>query len=143
MSSKVVKSVNYDNLGFNSVTIQNKYGQFTGYAWCCDEDMANGKYSMYVGQRYAETRARQAFAKFRWKQEKVKLKTMQNLYKDLLNDPKCADDKSLRYVQIKVRDYTESVENWGNLYHYYKRSIKEQEEMREKILNRAKEEKDS
>ncbi len=142
MGTKIVKQTEYANLGFNSVTIQNKYGQFTGNSWCHEDDMSNNLYSMYVGQRYAENRAWMEFAKFRWKQEKVKLQTMENLYKDLTADPKCADDKSLRYVRIKLRDYTQSVEDWGNLYHFYKNSIKNEEEVRAKILNRTKKEND-
>lgn len=121
-----------------SITIQNKYGRFTGKAYCNREDI----YSAYTGARYAEIRATIEFAKFRYNQEKIKLKTVKNLYKDLTYNGYLAqiNQQAIRAVNIKIRDYSQSVQNWKNLYEYLEKRIPELDKEREKILNRGKKE---
>lgn len=140
MKNKIVSSHSNPNTGYSSITIQNKYGRFYGSAFCCEEDMKN--FSKFAGDRYAEIRASLSFTKFRLKQEKVKLKTIQNLYKDICNNPKCENDKAtLRCVKLKLRDYTQSVSDWQNLCEYLSTSIKKQDEERQAILSRTKKDK--
>lgn len=121
-----------------SITIQNKYGRFTGKAYCNREDI----YSAYTGARYAEIRATIEFAKFRYNQEKIKLKTVKNLYKDLTYNGYLAqvNQQAIHAVNIKIRDYSQSVQNWKNLYEYLEKRIPELDKEREKILNRGKKE---
>ena len=121
-----------------SVTIQNKYGRFTGKAYCNRDDI----YSAYTGARYAEIRATIEFAKFRYNQEKIKLKTVKNLYKDLTYNGYLAqiNQRAIHAVNIKIRDYSQSVQNWKNLYEYLEKRIPELDKEREKILNRGKKE---
>ena len=119
-----------------TLTIQNKYGQFTGKAICRKDDVP----SVYAGARYAEMRATIAFAKFRYKQEILKLKTVKNLYKDLTYNGYLAqvNEKAIHAVNIKIRDYSRSAENWKNLYTFLEKRIPELDKEREKILNRTK-----
>lgn len=135
MKYKIVEE-HYDELKREySITIQNKYGRFTGKAYCRRDDI----YSVYTGARYAEMRATIAFAKFRYNQEKVKLNTVKNLYKDLTYNGYLAqmNQKAIHAVNIKIRDYSQSMQNWKNLYEYLEKRIPELDKEREKILERA------
>ena len=135
MKYKIVEE-HYDELKREySITIQNKYGQFTGKAYCRRDDIP----SVYTGARYAEMRATIAFAKFRYNQEKVKLNTVKNLYKDLTYNGYLAqmNEKAIHAVNIKIRDYSQSMQNWKNLYEYLEKRIPELDKEREKILERA------
>ncbi len=139
MKNKIIKENVFD--GVYILTIQNKYGKYSGRAYCSPEDMKD--YSDFCGARYAEIRANAAFAKDRLKQEKIKLKTIQNLLKDIEYDNKCNEDYNpyLHRIKIKLRDYSQSVEDWQNLYNYLNTAVAIQDEARQKILARAKEEK--
>ena len=140
MKNKIIRSRSDEKSGVSFITIQNKYGIFHGYAFCCDEDKEN--FSKYAGDRYAEIRASLEFSKLRLKQEKIKLKTIQNLYKDICNNPKCENDKAtLRCVKLKLRDYSQSVSDWENLCEYLSTSVKKQDEERQSILSRTKKDK--
>lgn len=138
MSNKIIASTSDEKTGFSRVTIQNKYGHFTGTAFFNpDEDIST--FSHYAGERYAENRAYAKFAKFRYEQEKIKLKTIQNLVHDLeVNNclfeyiPK----KISRRINLKLRDYSQSVENWKNLYLFMEDKTKEEIKQREKILKK-------
>lgn len=135
MKYKIIEE-QYDELKREySITIQNKYGRFTGKAYCRRDDI----YSVYTGARYAEIRATIAFAKFRYNQEKVKLNTVKNLYKDLTYNGYLAqmNQKAIHAVNIKIRDYSQSMQNWKNLYEYLEKRIPELDKEREKILERA------
>ena len=124
------------------VTIQNKYGKFYGYAQCSPEDMEN--YSQFAGERYATLRAYKSFAKFRLKQEKIKLKTIENLIKDIEHDQIGIDafvdnlSTPMKKIKFKLRDYRQSVEDWENIYNFYEQEIKKQDEERQTLLNKYK-----
>lgn len=117
---------------------QNKYGTFFGIARCNPED--HDTFSTLAGEKYATIRARAEFAKFRYKQEKIKLETIKNLIKDINHDPKCADLQNsplMRRINIKLRDFTQSVSDWKNIYDYAEEEIANADELRQIILNRA------
>lgn len=138
MKNKIISSSCNPETGTSKVVIQNKYGQFSGFAFCHPDDMDN--FSQYAGDRYAEHRASAKFAKFRYKQEKIKLKTIQNLLKDIeysLTEEEKANNPAIRKIKLKLRDYSQSVEDWDNLYHFLNESVNKQVEEREKVLARA------
>lgn len=139
MGNKIIKATSDIDTGKSEVIIQNKYGRFYGTAQCHPNDIEN--FSFYAGERYAENRAIAEYAKFRWKQEKVKLKTIKDLIKDI--DYVCSSEEKennpiFRKIKLKLRDYSQSSEDWGNLYHFFKNSVENQDKERTKILNRAK-----
>lgn len=141
MKNKVIKESYDKETGICKITIQNKYGHFTGEAKCCPEDM--DQFSTFTGSRYAEIRAAANFMKYKAKEEKIKLKTIQNLKKDLEHYyagsyPHAIPSKVLRFINLKLRDYTQAISDWENLYHYLEDTIKDQDEERQKILLRAK-----
>ena len=138
MSNKIIASRTDEESGFSSITIQNKYGKFFGWSQCHPEDMNN--FSVYAGERYAQIRAAAEFAKFRYKQEKIKLQTIQNLIKDIEYDPGLSmaylPSKVRRKINIKLRDYTQSVEDWKNLYSYLKEDITKLDTERQDLLEK-------
>lgn len=145
MKSKIIKSHLNKKTGVSIVTIQNKYGKFFGYAQCHPDDMET--YSQFAGERYATLRAYKSFAKFRLKQEKIKLKTIENLMKDIIHDTRnnlSFDTTSIpmRKIKLKLRDYKQSVSDWENIYNFYEQEIKKQDEERQAIIKRAKVKKD-
>ena len=141
MKSKIIDSYTDEKEGFSRVTIQNKYGKFTGYSYCHPDD--KDAFSIYAGERYAELRAYKEYAKFRLKQEKIKLQTIENLLKDIKNDlknnhvPFINFSIPIRKIYLKKRDYTRSVSDWENLYNYYEQAIKKQDEIRQDLLAKA------
>lgn len=141
MKNKVIKESYDKETGVCKITIQNKYGHFTGEAKCCPEDM--DQFSTFTGSRYAEIRAAANFMKYKVKEEKIKLKTIQNLKKDLEHYyagsyPHAIPSKVLRFINLKLRDYTQAISDWENLYHYLEDTIKDQDKERQKILLRSK-----
>lgn len=141
MKNKVIKESYDKETGVCRITIQNKYGHFTGEAKCCPEDM--DQFSTFTGSRYAEIRAAANFMKYKAKEEKIKLKAIQNLKKDLEHYyagsyPYAIPSKVLRFINLKLRDYTQAISDWENLYHYLEDTIKDQDKERQKILLRSK-----
>lgn len=136
MKNKIIKESYDKKTGVCKITIQNKYGHFTGEAKCCPEDM--DQFSIFAGSRYAEIRAAAKFAKFRYNQEKIKLQTIQNLIKDLKHRDTFIPLDIQRTLKLKLRDYSQSMSDWQNIYTYLEDTIKDQDKERQKILLRTK-----
>ena len=136
MGNKIIKSDQNKETGFSEIIIQNKYGEFYGWSQCHPDDMDN--YSMFAGERYAEIRAAADYAKFRLKQEKIKLKTIQSLVRDIENGPSTSmeymPEKYRRKINLKLRDYSQSIEDWTNYYIYLQSSIKHMDKQRQELL---------
>lgn len=140
MKSSIVNEYHNKESGLSMLTIQNKYGIFYGSSLCHKDDMEN--YSEFVGLRYAEIRADMKFAQVRLKQEKIKLQTVENLLKDINYSAKCRDEicpEVMRKIRLKIRDYTQSVEDWKNLYEHLRTAVDKEDKKRQKIINRTKE----
>lgn len=98
-------------------------------------------YSEFAGERYALLRAEKEFAKLRLKQEKIKLQTIQNLIKDInytIDIEELEKNPIMHRINLKLRDYTQSVSDWENLYNYYEPEIRHQDAIRQDILSRGK-----
>ncbi len=138
MKNKIISSSSNKDSGISRITVQNKYGKFDGLAFCHPNDVDN--FSMFAGERYAEARAAAKFAKTRLKQEKIKLKTIQNLVKDIEYGPYTSmeylDKKVRRLINIKLRDYSQSVEDWNNYYTYLQTAVKHMDEQRQELLSK-------
>ena len=136
MKNKIIDSNSDKNSGVSRITIQNKYGNFKGSAFCHPDDMDN--FSMFAGERYAEVRAAANFAKTRLKQEKIKLKTIQNLVKDIEYGPYTSmeglDKKVRKLINLKLRDYSQAVEDWNNYHIYLQTAVKHMDEQRQELL---------
>ena len=65
---------------------------------------------------------------------------MQNLIKDIANtvDYMKEDDPVMRRINLKLRDYSQSVQDWQNLYDFYEPEIRHQDTIRQDILSKVK-----
>ena len=98
-------------------------------------------FSVHAGSRYAEIRANEEYAKFRYNLAKNKLTALKEVKHELkqLSYNSTDDVKKVeRQLNLKIRDYTESMQNWENLYKYLGTRVNKLDEEREKILNRTK-----
>lgn len=138
MKNKILHESAHVETGVSRCVIQNKYGKFSGYAYFNENDDKD-TFSQYAGIRYAEIRATIKFVKLRLKQEKIKLNTIKNLIKDIeYNCPEAKENnKLMRRINLKLRDYSQSVAAWENLHDYLLTSVDRQAEERDKILSRS------
>lgn len=146
MKSKIIHSTIDKQSGVTSVIIQNRFGQFTGWSECHPDDMED--FSAFAGERYAEIRANQKYIKHRLKQEKIKLKAIENLIKEIETDNKCKkplENKSpiMRHVYIQYRNYKQSVEDWENLDKHLNKLISKLDKERQDILKKYSKDKDN
>lgn len=82
MKNKLVYS-NFDpETGISTVTIQNKYGRFTGTAKLDEEDRKHP--SKFQGCEYAEMKAVIAFLEERIKIYKLQIKALQDCYQEMM-----------------------------------------------------------
>lgn len=124
MKTKIVHEEFDEKNGISIVTIQNKYGHFTGMAQCHSDD----EYSMFQGERIAATRANIEFCKFRIKQEKVKIKTLDELETIFFN----------KTLYNKIKECKRTIEYYKDSITILKNSIKLMDEERQKVLQRSK-----
>lgn len=131
MKTKIVDETFDEITGLTTVTIQNKYGHFTGMAQCCSED----EYSMFQGERIAATRANIEFCKHRIMQEKAKIKALEEL--GYTKTPKY-DYKYLSKAEKLIQKYLKNIESYKDSIVILKDSIKKMDEERQKVLLRSK-----
>lgn len=135
MKTKIVDETFDENSGLTTVTLQNKYGHFTGMAQCHPDD----EYSMFQGERIAATRANIKFCKFRIKQEKIKIKAIEEIINDYTHSSKLiAEYSDLHYFQEKIIKCEKTIEDCQDSIDILKNSIKLMDEERQKVLLRSK-----
>ena len=128
MKTKIVDE-NFDEItGVTTVTIQNKYGHFTGSAHCHPDD----SYSMFQGERIAVTRANIKYLKRRISLEKTKLKALKEF-----------DDSFIFSYQLNIleKKYKNNIQDFKDSIHILNDSIKKMDEERQKVLLRSQENK--
>ena len=141
MKTKIINESFDKDTGLTIVTIQNKYGHFTGTAKCHPDEIDN--FSMFQGERIAATRANINFLKFRIKQEKAKIKAVRafsnDLYSLYLND--IIYDKKVNHIwehAIIMEDtYEKNIENFKTSIEILNNSIKLMDKDRQDILLRS------
>lgn len=138
MKTKIVDETFDEKLGTTTVTIQNKYGHFTGVAYCHPDD----EYSMFQGERIAATKASIEFLKSRIKQTKSEAKGIKTLLSDFYSNPnKHPSDyvgELWRHALIKLYNYQERIENYETSINILKNSIKLMDKERQEVLLRSK-----
>ena len=135
MKTKIVDETFDEISGLTTVTLQNKYGHFTGMAQCHPDD----EYSMFQGERIAATRANIEFCKFRIKQEKVKIKTFEEIRNDyIINSAFTVEYPYLYYFRKKIKGCIKKIEYYQDSIDILKSSIKKMDEERQKVLLRSK-----
>lgn len=137
MKTKIIKETFGEKDKVSVVTIQNRYGHFTGYAYCKEED----SFSPFQGERIAITRANIKFAKSRLKEEKAKLKAIKNLLKNIYHDEdfdiETYKEKTYKRAKKEKERYEKEIKNWENTITALEKSIKKLDEERQKVLSRS------
>lgn len=128
MKTKIVDEKFDENTGVTTVTIQNKYGHFTGSAHCHPDD----SYSMFQGERIAATRANIKYLKRRISLEKTKLKVLKEFDNSFLFSYK---------LNILEKKYKNNIQDFEDSIYILNDSIKKMDEERQKVLLRSKENK--
>lgn len=137
MKTKIVHEEFDEKNGISIVTIQNKYGRFTGIAMCHPDD----SFSPFQGERIAATRASIEFLKFRIKQIKAEAKGIQNLLSDFycnldLNPSSYIGDV-WRHALTKLEVYDEKIKDLNTSIDILKDSIKKMDKERQEVLLRS------
>ncbi len=141
MKYKIV-SENFDEItGVSTVTIQNKYGHFTGVARCCPED----SYSMFQGERIAIMKAQINFCKSRIKAEKNKAKNiddlLKNFYLNIQTSSAVFKEKTYKTALREIAKCQDNIKRYTDTIDTINRSIKKMDEVRQEVLLRSKENK--
>ena len=137
MKNKIVYANSDPTTGESVVTIQNKYGHFTGRAKCSPEDIDS--FSPFVGERYAETRAAAVYAEFRLAQEKIKRDTICNYIKDFISNGADLNNTYIDHAFVKLNEYEKNIKHWKEVKKLLETSIPKQDEERTRILKKVKE----
>lgn len=137
MKNKIVYANSDPLTGESVVTIQNKYGHFTGKVKCSPEDIES--FSPYVGERYAETRAAAVYAGFRLAQEKIKRDTICNYIKDFISNGANLNNSYINHAYVKLNEYEKNIKHWSDVKKLLENSISQQDEERTRILKKVKE----
>lgn len=138
MKTKIVDETFDENFGTTTVTIQNKYGHFTGVAYCHPDDT----YSMFQGERIAVTKANIEFLKFRIKQTKNMIKALDNLlsdyYLNIDTNPEIFSSPVYQHALTKIEIYNKEIENFKISINILQDSIKKMDKERQDVLHRSK-----
>ena len=126
MKTKIVNETFNEKTGITTVTIQNKYGHFTGTAYCHPDD----SYSMFQGERIAATRANIKYLKRRISLEKAKIKALNDFDHSYFA-------YSYQWRTLKKR-YENNIQDFNDSIYILKDSIKKMDEERQKVLLRSK-----
>ena len=124
--------------GTNYIYLQDKNGIYKGKSRVHPDDLKNNNWSYFRGYRLAQNRAWINFYKNKIKQEKIKLKTILNLKKDFIFtfEEKNIPKNILRRLNLKIRDYTNNIENYKNQIAQIEKEIEENEKLYSSILNK-------
>lgn len=145
MKYKIIDEYFDERAGRTEVQIQNKYGVFSGVSLCSPEDMENNSFSYFQGERIAIIRAFINFYKYRLAQEKVKFQTVSNILKDFYFNPQADPlvfcEKTYCHVEKERDRYLKNIKFFENAIKECKKSIKDIDDERQKVLLRSKQNK--
>ena len=116
----------YDSTtGKSTVTLADRYGQYTGYAKLHPDDKKNE--SRYMGCNIAEKRALIKALKNRRKRIKIKLNATENIINELHNkvDPNNIHRDIKKILYFKTKDYNSQIERINSLIEEIEEKIKD------------------
>lgn len=138
MKTKIVYEEFDEKNGISIVTIQNKYGRFTGIAKCHPDD----SFSSYQGERIAATKANIEFLKFRIKQTNAEADGIKKLLSDFYYDTNISFSayagRVWKHAIIKLERYKKDIEDFKNGIKILKDSIVKMDTERQEVLKRSK-----
>lgn len=122
--------------GVTIVRIQTRDGIFTGRSKCSPEDFDNDRFSLFTGERYAETRAVMNWIKFKKKKAVIQKQALDNLLIDInLNINNSKKNPMIKRIYYKLNFYENKIKEYNNEYNALKNSIIKMDKEREDILN--------
>lgn len=141
MKTKIVYEEFDKENGISIVTIQNKYGRFTGMAMCHPDD----SFSPFQGERIAATKANIEFLKFRIKQTKAEANGIHKLLSDFYYDTNISSSAYVgpvwKHALVKLERYEKDIENFKEGIEILKDSIVKMDKERQEVLKRSKQNK--
>ena len=141
MKTKIVYEEFDKENGISIVTIQNKYGRFTGTAMCHPDD----SFSLFQGERIAATKANIEFLKFRIKQTKAEAKGINKLLSDFYYNTDISSSAYVgrvwKHALVKLKRYEKDIENFKDGIEILKDSIVKMDKERQEVLKRSKQNK--
>lgn len=141
MKTKIINESFDEKNGTTIVTIQNKYGHFTGVAMCHPDD----SFSPFQGERIAATKANIEFLKFRIKQTKAEANGIKKLLSDFYYDTNISSSVYVgpvwKHALVKLERYEKDIENFKDGIEILKDSIVKMDKERQEVLKRSKQNK--
>lgn len=134
---KFLKGDFFKSSGVSYVTIADKYGKYTGYATLHDDDKEFA--SKFTGCRLAEQRAYIRLLEANIKRNKIMLKAIRDLKKDMELNCKDINPAILRRINLKLRDYSKEIAYNKDKIAEIKTNIKKSIEIKDNINKRSKE----
>lgn len=128
-----------DQTGESTVTLANKYGQYTGYAYLHPDDKESA--SEYAGCNLAQKRAWLDSMRKDRRRISFQLKAIQNLYKDIKQNVKDPDPKIIKRFQIQIKLYKSALAEINGDIQELQNLIQKTIEIRDSILKRSKQNK--
>lgn len=128
-----------DQTGESTVTLANKYGQYTGYAYLHPDDKESA--SEYAGCNLAQKRAWLDSLRKDRRRISFQLKAIKNLYKDIKHNVQDPDPKITKRFQIQIKLYQTALTEINSDIQELQNLIKKTIETRASILKRSKENK--
>lgn len=120
--------------GISQVTLADKYGRYTGIAKLHPDDIQHK--NEITGFRLAERRAWIKSLKDQLYRKRYMLKAIKDLKKDFEFQNCELDKKTLRRINLKLRDYTQNIEELKNAIHLFQEETKKDIQTRERLLKK-------
>lgn len=133
---KLLYSYFFPQTGESAVALANRDGVYIGSAKLHPDDKNSA--SQFAGCRLAECRAWLQYLHKQLSRQKLMLKTIQNLKKDIdLNSP-YIDSQTQRRINLKLRDYSNNIQNLKDNIKQLEDKIKKDIQIRDSLLKRTK-----
>ena len=134
---KIIETVTTDNKQ-TIVKIQTNDGIFTGKSKCHPDDISKNRYSLFVGERYAEIRAVLKWMKYKKKLIKAQKAALTNLLNDIKQNCKEQDfnKNMIKRLYYKINHYNNLLIENNNISITLKNLLLKMEKQREDILNK-------
>ena len=133
---KLLYSYFFPATGESTVAIANRDGVYIGSAKLHPDDKNSA--SQFAGCRLAECRAWLQYLHKELSRQKLMLKTIQNLKRDIdLHSPNI-DQQTQRRINLKLRDYSNNIQSLKDDIKQLENKIKKDIEIRDSLLKRTK-----
>ncbi len=132
---KIIRADYNKETGISTVTIDSRYGQFTGYARLHPQDA--DRESVFAGCEYAEIRANIKYMKTRRVESRIKLKTMKEFYVTISSMTGFIKDGiEARKARMLIHEYKKEVQYWTDMIASAEKSLRNKIELRDATVKK-------